>query len=337
MTIPVEMSVVVPTYNRSSSLLECLASIERQSLAGTRFEVIVVDDGSDDGTKESVERFRVTSSLALRYFFQPNSGPGAARNLGVENARGAIIAFTEDDVVVDERWLELALSHFLQPEVSGVEGATLLKNSGEAVRVFEGGSHLSFIPCNLFLRKHVFQSVGAYDTEYFDPTTNLYFREDADLGFRLLEHGAVIVRDDHVIVHHPKLYNSPSDYLRHVRRFYFDPLLYRKHPKSFRKYLEVKNLGPITIRRPYHYLSLFYVFFFLLILLSVTSGSGIPLVPCVIFWLAIFISLGYRYHRSWVPPFRQPGAILVLLMLPVHYLTWYIRGCRRFKSWGSMM
>ena len=114
----VEFSVIIPAYNAEDTVEACIKSVLDQSLARERFEVILVDDGSRDGTAGIVERYPV------RYFRQENQGPAAARNKGAQLAKGDIILFTDSDCVPDHRWLENMVAPFSEnPDISGVKGA----------------------------------------------------------------------------------------------------------------------------------------------------------------------------------------------------------------------
>ena len=91
------VSVIIPTYNRAATLARAMESALRQSYDD--LELIVVDDGSTDGTKELVSSF---SDARVRYVYQENAGACRARNRGVEEARGELIAFQDSD----DEWLE---------------------------------------------------------------------------------------------------------------------------------------------------------------------------------------------------------------------------------------
>jgi glycosyltransferase involved in cell wall biosynthesis len=90
------ISVVVPTYNRRVSLGRLLQALEQQTYPADQFEVVVVDDGSTDGTADAVRTLK--PPYVLRPLVQENRGPAAARNHGVEQARGQLILFLDDDV-----------------------------------------------------------------------------------------------------------------------------------------------------------------------------------------------------------------------------------------------
>ena len=104
MTAAPKISVVIPTYNRAVHLASALASLESQSLAADDFEVIVVDDGSDDGT-EALCRAR-QGRLPLRYYLQGHAGSAMAKNLGLFVSDGELVLFFDDDDAASPSFLE---------------------------------------------------------------------------------------------------------------------------------------------------------------------------------------------------------------------------------------
>ncbi len=108
-------SVIIPTYNRATLLQEALTSVFAQKFCD--FEVIVVDDGSTDETEAVV----LSSQLPVQFFRQANSGPGAARNLGIRRASGRYITFLDSD----DKWFPWTLKLFQQAIVSEKEPAFL--------------------------------------------------------------------------------------------------------------------------------------------------------------------------------------------------------------------
>jgi glycosyltransferase involved in cell wall biosynthesis len=99
---PLPISVIIPTYNRRAWLEEILESIALQSLGFEQFEVIIVDDGSTDDTREVLQR---TYPFAVRYFYQTNQGDAAARNLGAQQSHAEILVFLDDDILLDKDFL----------------------------------------------------------------------------------------------------------------------------------------------------------------------------------------------------------------------------------------
>ena len=328
-------SVIIPTFRRREPLLRCLRSLAVQTFPAGRFEVIVVDDGSPDGT------YRGTDTLSWPFLLtllrEANSGPSAARNLGVSKARGEIVALCEDDVEAHPDWLGNADQYFNDPGVVLVEGATVIKGSQNAVRRFDRPDLHSFIPCNLFVRRETYTRVGGYDPEFYDAQGGLYFREDADLGFRIMETGAGMRIAPDVIVEHPPQFAGVEECFRHVRRYVFDPLLYRKHPALYRQMIEAKRVAGVTFHRPQHYLALVYA-------LSLCAGLGGLLLGSP-FSLAVFGALGFvcsiifRYKYQGARALRLDRIVetVAFLVLPIVYLRSFLNGCYRFKSFGPIL
>ena len=90
------LGIVIPTHNRSAALLECLAHLENQTFHD--FEVVVVDDGSTDDTRQQMEAYQARTPLCIRYVRQENGGPAKARNLGISMLQPPICLMLGDDI-----------------------------------------------------------------------------------------------------------------------------------------------------------------------------------------------------------------------------------------------
>lgn len=111
----IEFSLIIPTYNRLSMLRQCLHYLERLRYPRSLFEVIVVDDGSSDGTQDLTER---DCQCQMKVLHQANSGTAVARNRGIEAARGLFCLFVDDDVMVHpDLLLEHHRLHTAQPNL----------------------------------------------------------------------------------------------------------------------------------------------------------------------------------------------------------------------------
>src|SRR5579871_5778539 len=93
-----KLSVVVPTYNRKDSLRRTLDGLAKQTYPFADFEVVVVSDGSTDGTTEMLADYVKTAPYSLRSVLQANGGPSKARNRGIQEAQHEVIVFLDDDV-----------------------------------------------------------------------------------------------------------------------------------------------------------------------------------------------------------------------------------------------
>jgi len=210
------ISVIVCTYNRSRSLATTLESLERTSLPREKWEVIVVDNNSDDDTQKVCEAFATKWPGHFRYFFEGRQGKPYALNTGIENARGEWLAFTDDDVTVEPQWLEEILSTFERYNCAGVAGKILpdwkiappprIRFEGK-YRVTPGTlGHYDLgeeirparpLPygANMAFRRDVFTRFGG-----FSPA----FRRGQDTEFcnRLERHGELILYNPRAVVYH---------------------------------------------------------------------------------------------------------------------------------------
>lgn len=168
-----QVSVVIPTFNRSRTILKALQSVLMQK--GVFFEVLVVDDGSTDETSKRVEEAAKGRS-EIRYFVQPNQGPSAARNLGIKNAKGSHVAFLDSD----DEWLPGKLKTQLEffeenPTYLICQTEEIWIRSGKRVNpmkkhkkfggfIFEKCLPLSVVsPSCVMMRREFFDQVGFFD------------------------------------------------------------------------------------------------------------------------------------------------------------------------------
>ncbi|MBN1687999.1 MAG: glycosyltransferase [Candidatus Omnitrophica bacterium] len=168
-----EVSVIIPTYNRAETLPRAIRSVLAQE--GVPFELIVVDDGSSDNTREMIQK----DFPSVTYLYQDNKGPAAARNLGVKNAKGRWIAFLDSD----DEWLpgklEIQLGFFRQhPEYRIAQTEEIWIRNGERVnpmkkhqksggRIFEKCLPLCVIsPSAVMMERDLFEETGGFDESY---------------------------------------------------------------------------------------------------------------------------------------------------------------------------
>lgn len=202
------LSAIVSTYDRAELLRAMLESLCRQTLERDAFEVVLVDDGSQDATREVGLSFR--SRLPLRYSYQRNAGLAAARNHGVFMARGEVLLFLDDDDLADPDLLEAhAERHRRAPEPEvGVLGFTRLGPELVADPLMH---FVTQVGCFLFSYPEI-QDGDVLDFAHFwggrssckrsllldHGVFNPVFRfgcEDVELAWRLSKHGFKVVYD----------------------------------------------------------------------------------------------------------------------------------------------
>lgn len=134
------VGVIIPTRNRAELLHDSLEALTRQVRAPD--EVIVVDNGSTDSTKQVIEQY--SARLPIRYLYEPTPGAGQARNLGIRNAASEVLAFTDDDCIPDKNWLHfIELSFLRDPAIGMVAGKVTPKLDGSTwAERFAAANHL---------------------------------------------------------------------------------------------------------------------------------------------------------------------------------------------------
>jgi len=242
----IDISVVIPTYNRIDALPEVLLALEAQveDPAAPGFEVVVVDDGSSDGTGDWLARrsFRIPA----RVLSQANQGPAAARNAGVEAARGTRVAFLGDDTVPAEGWL--AAHRRAHRERGDDPGLAVLGYTGwhRRIRVTsflgyinEQGAQFGYaliedperLPFNFFYTSNISLARERLLEEPFDLGFPYPAWEDTELSYRLHRHGLRLIYEPRAVTRH----NHPTDvdrfFSRQEKAGYSAVVFYRLHPE----------------------------------------------------------------------------------------------------------
>lgn len=221
-----DISVIIPVYNSAKFIPELINSLLHQDFRG-KYEIIIVDDGSTDTTKEIFMR----KIQKFVYVKQDNKGPAAARNTGLKIASGKIVAFTDSDCIPDRKWLSEIKKSFVKG-VSGVEGKTV--STG---KIYPDSHYIK----NLSGRMYVTSNMAFIKSKIkfgFDENFKYPNREDSDIAFRLITNGEKIVFNDKVVVKHRMLKYSLSNMIRRKLFFESDVILFKKYPKLYKKFIK---------------------------------------------------------------------------------------------------
>ncbi|WP_339137572.1 MAG: glycosyltransferase [Candidatus Electrothrix sp. GW3-4] len=292
-----DFSVIVPAWNAEKTLVRCLKSLTRQTLAQERYEIIIVDDGSTDRTADIADQFSVV------YHYQENQGPAAARNAGVSLAKGAVIFFTDADCVPDPDWLEEMSAPFARPEVAAVKGAYRTEQKELIARfaqiefeerflMLEQRETIDMVDTySAGFRKEIFLGLGGFDTRF--PKAD---NEDTEFSYRMAEHGYTMVFTHRALVRH---LNHPDSVLRYFRlkfsRGYWRLMVYRMHPERAVK----DSYTPQTLKL--QIIALFLGMITPFILFFSPFMGGIFLACFFLFYLALtfpFFRVAYKYDRA---------------------------------------
>jgi glycosyltransferase involved in cell wall biosynthesis len=287
----VEVSVVIATRNRARRLEAALASLRAQTLGA--FEVIVVDDDSSDDTARVLEAERARGALALNVLpHGRGGGPGAVRNTGWPQARGRLVAFTDDDCEADPRWLEALLDAWQEEPLRFVQGSTTpieaeAHEQGPLTYTYDiRALDVNFPCCNMAYPKALLERLGGFDADVF-PRTG----EDCDLAWRAIAAGAQPVFAGAARVRHAVVHMDRAGALRRAWRWGAAMPAFARHPELRRRRLH---------DRLFYNWSHYYL---LRLALALALPRGRAL------W-ALKWWLGHRYveDRRWAPGAERPSA-----------------------------
>jgi GT2 family glycosyltransferase len=319
------VSVIVCTHNGAQRIDACLRSLI--ALDYPDYEVIVIDDGSTDGSE------KIAADSGVRVIATENRGLSAARNTGIEAAENEIIAFCDDDCAADPHWLRYLVATLVAGEYAGVGGpnvppeGTVLADSighspGGPMHVLVSDTEAEHIPgCNMAFHRRVLREVGGFDPRF------RVAGDDVDLCWRIENAGGRLGFSPGAMVwHQPRA--SILAYMRQQRGYgRAEGLLERKWPDRYNGSGHVDSAGRIyggkarrSVRRGW---SIYYGLSGNALFQSVYSGqprspAALPLAPewyLLMLALAVVSLLGLTRDPDpfWLPVIGLPAAPLLLV------------------------
>lgn len=219
------ISVIIATYNRHDQLKRVLDGLWGQKTIGLfDYEIVIVDNNSHDGTRRVVLMCQNKFEGRLRYFFEPQRGKSRAINLGIQESQGDVLVFTDDDVILHERWLSNIYECYKKYEPDAIGGRVIpaygaltppwikenaVKLAG-AVVIYDHGQRTfqvkdqkeRFIGANFSMKRSVLEEVGGL-WDNIGPGTRIAVGEDAELFGRLLKSKKRLYYCGQALVWHP--------------------------------------------------------------------------------------------------------------------------------------
>jgi mycofactocin system glycosyltransferase len=352
------VSIIIPVMDRADELARCLDSIAKLDYPKEKLEVIVVDDGSKDNSKEVA----ASSGAVVLDSGGTGTGPAAARNCGSKAARGELLAFIDSDCIASPQWLMELIGLFEDPEVAAAGGLVdgmhtssyldryeLVMSSltlGNRERSGQKGEDTFYLPsCNMLVRSSAFRSSAGFDPE-------MHVGEDVDLSWRLRDSG-------HRIIYMPK------GKVGHEHRNAFFPFLKRRFQYGTSEAM-LQVLHPVRHKKmivpPVLAVSLIITIFSLIYLSSIAAGTALFLMAADAYlyrrrlarlglelnWGTIFLArmralgslayyIGFHLIRYYLTPltiasliFPYFGIAVLLVLLGVCLMDYIVRSPKLF-------
>lgn len=234
-----KLSVIVPTRNREALLAKALHSLRGQDLPADQFEVLVIDSGSTDQTRDMVARAQAQQKN-LHYFLAAEPGLHAARHLGMAKARSEVLVFTDDDIEALPTWLAAIADGFSRHQATLLGGKCLPKFEADpprwlkkrwltpngpgyflpALSILDFGEAIREIPptcvigCNFAIRREALQTAGGFHPDAM-PEELLFYRGDGEtwVGRAVAAQGGkVLYHPQAAVFHHVPATRMSADY-----------------------------------------------------------------------------------------------------------------------------
>lgn len=293
-SFPIDISFVVPVFNRPEEMLELLESLNNQT--DKNFELIVVEDGSTEKSDKICEVF--STSLNILYFYKENTGPGLSRNFGIEKASGNYCIFVDSDCILPPQYVERVRNFLKQNPVDAFGGPDAADNNFSAQQKAINYTMTSFFTTggirgssekiekfhprsfNMGITKEVYHKTGGFPTIRF--AYSKAAGEDLDLSIQIIKAGFKTTLIPEAYVFH-KRRTSLKQFLKQVYNFGIARItISKRHPES----LKLVHFAP----------TIFFLGSLTLILLSFIWSVNF-LAPILLFTLIIFVDSSIKNRR----------------------------------------
>ena len=208
-------SIITPCYNRQDEILLLIDSIINQSVSPNQYELIIVDDGSTDNSRDIIKNKIIDSNINIRLIKQINKGPGAARNNGMKNANGNFYLFIDSDCEADKNWLLEIIKKYKKIKFDAFGGPDSYKDNFSDLQKSIDFSMNSFLTTgglrgsgtkrlakfyprshNMGIKSSIFQKIGGFG--------KLRHGQDIEFSNRIINNGYNVNFLSNAIVYHKR-------------------------------------------------------------------------------------------------------------------------------------
>jgi len=288
-------SVILGVYNEEENIERFIKAILSQTYLPR--EIVIVDDGSTDKTAEIVKKY-ANGNQVLKYIYQENRGPAAARNNAWRNANADVCIFTDGDCVPRNNWIEEIIKPFCDVRIAAVGGRYETINKNKILARFIGyeidyryrkvekeiTAHGTY---NLAVRKKVLEEIGGFDEKYKRPSG-----EDWDITYKISEKYKIIFTRSAIVGH-----NHPEEFWPYLKNQFFRGFdrirVYRDHPEKMKgdnytpSIIKFQIAGSLALIFSLIFIYPFFYFSYLL-----------PLAIFIFLFATAFIPFKYLFKRD---------------------------------------
>lgn len=336
--MPLDLTLVVPAHDEAGTVLSLLREVDAQLGRGSSIQAVVCDDASDPPL-EAALKSELFSSIELSVVRrESNGGPGAARNTALRSVNSEWVVFLDADERPGSGWVDRLKVHLDATDSPDFIEGLVRPADGSEVTPFQhtieaDASKDQHVGGNILCRRTMLSRVGGFSEEFFDSKAKLHFREDADFWFRLQDAGVRSIFDPEMVVEHPLAKTKYFLPMKLSRRYYFDPLLSKKHPARFGALMGSRRVGPISLRRARHLAAFGHVLVCLAALLIATAtkkGKSVTATALVATTSvnALALSRGTSVPLRFLPLLALNG-----FAAPFVYAFKFIQGAYHFRHW----
>ncbi|MGH9689645.1 MAG: glycosyltransferase [Candidatus Acidiferrales bacterium] len=209
----IPITIIICTHNRANKLRRTLEAVLDLDFPAQDYEVIVVDNGSTDGTAQVCHDMEGRFRGRLQIIHEPVPGAGRARNTGLHAARGSLIACLDDDIIPRQDWLRVIQNEFgADPDLAAISGRVELLNPADLPMTIRrqtdripftspGDAFVLFVGCNEVVRREVYTAIGFYDPD-FGPGSRWRSSDDSDFIYRAWKAGDKLIYVPSLFVYH---------------------------------------------------------------------------------------------------------------------------------------